>query len=224
MSTDLQIVYDTPIEKLSALLPSLTADQRVAAKERLRTHGAEMNEAVRDEWLKKQRPKNMQQPMPVRLRETDSGAPRYSNWCLLSRNVPGYRHILPGEVVIVDMADPMIRQSFAKRIIELTDEAATRPIVFETGMQAEASKQLVRIRPSRSQLPAAHVEQAENEIAAFMTELIEEYRETQKAAKKVTKADSLPPSIELQVKAMEVEQQVDADTPPKRRRGDASPG
>jgi len=219
MSTDLQIVYDTPIEKLSAMLPSFTADQRVAAKERLRTHGAEMNEAVRDEWLKKQRPSNMQQPMKVRIRVSDSGDARYSAWCILNRNVPGYRHILPGEVVIVDMADPMIRRSFAKRIIELTDEAPTRPIVYETAMQAQAARQIMRVRPSRSQIPEAHVANAEQEIFEFMRDLIDEYRSVEKDAPAKKAPSEMPPAVALQLQALEVERETAAEAPPKRRRG-----
>lgn len=201
--SDFDIVNDTPIDQLSQVIAGMEPADRERAKARLRGHKVLEMGAIAAEWREKQMPANMAQPMAVRIKMWDKTAVAGA-WFLLDRSVPGHRAIRPGEIVVVDMAEPLIRQSFAKGFLEVVESAPTRPIVYAEQRHARL---LDPIKRPGQRTPPAHIAAARDEAAELLAEIREQYAATQ-----ATQPQSdLPKAVQTQLRAMQLEKRVKAE-------------
>lgn len=129
------IVYDTPLERLQAMLPALDPDQRAQAKARLKAARMETMQAEAERWLERQHPAAMGRPVCVAIKQW-RGEALTSSFKLTHSDIPGARILRPEEVVCVDMDDETMRGWLQRNMLEITESLITRPIVYPSKDQA----------------------------------------------------------------------------------------
>lgn len=191
------IVETTPIEDLPYILGELTEEQRQRAKARMRSAGQAALRKEAREWRERQRPRNMKRPTRVRIRSWRD-EPIVGAVQLLRSGIPGFRKILPGEVVVFDLADPFFLAHFTAgngegQHFEVTMDPITRPLVFDTPLQADVTNP-VNLR--RGKYPASTVNQVRREVEQVCRELENEVEENAvRLAQQESSAHDIPPEV-----------------------------
>ena len=142
-----------PIEELTALLPTLSEDDLVAAKRRLKLANDANYAQLAQEWRKKQLPENMEKPVAVRVRMTQLQREKGYGGAvaLLPDRVPGFRPLNGEDVVCVDLAWPEVRSFIARNSLEITTEPVNRPIVYDSALQANVTRPTEYKRKKRNE-------------------------------------------------------------------------
>lgn len=132
-------VDNIPLPDLKRMnLASLSPEDRAQAKARLKAHNDRDFDEQAAVWLERQMPANMKKPFAATIPINDR--PAVGSITFMSGRIPGYRKLVPGEVVAVDGEWPEVRQALARRHLELTTEPVTRPMVYTTRYFAEGTR------------------------------------------------------------------------------------
>jgi len=214
--SEFDIVHDTPIEQLPNLLPSLTPDQRVAAKARIKATRKASFEAEKDRLLEKQRPKNMGRPFALKIKEWRSD-PVCGSIFLVPSRIPGSRKLAAGEIIILDLDDDVVRDNMAWGHLEIVDEPPTRPLIYPHTEWAKVTDP----RASRlNKFQPAYVAKVQSEVAKLCRELYNELVQVQRENDDAERAErAAPPEMLSQLQQQRIEKELasekNAEDPPK---------
>jgi hypothetical protein len=132
-------IDNIPLSDLSRMdLGTLSPEDRRQAKARMKASNDRNFDAQAEDWLKRQMPASMKQPFAATIPINDR--PAVGSLTFMSGRIPGSRKLAPGEVVAVDGDWPDVKIALARKSLELTTEAVTRPLVYATRYYAEGTR------------------------------------------------------------------------------------
>lgn len=202
-------IASIPIDQLERMpLRVFDPESRSAVKARLAANRAEIYAEERERRLNALQPENMSKPFKVRITMWGD-EPRFGSAEFMSNRIEGYRALRPGEVVCVDLDDPIVLKLFQKQVIELTNEPITRPMIYAESEECECT------HPSRQ--PEMESREPEK-MAALLSQIDDQARKlnasyqrikAEQAEAKSNKTDSLTESMGGSVPDKETSSAVD---------------
>lgn len=136
----MSLAHDLPIEALQHTnMAALSPEDRSVAKARLHAHNELRFHEEGAEWQKRQQPANMVNPFCATI-TGGVEAPKVGALTIMSDRIPGARRLEPGEVVAVDAEWEEIKIALARKLLELTMEPITRPLVYESKSLAAVTR------------------------------------------------------------------------------------